>query len=340
MERTAAEPAAKTRSEPRKPILRTATLTHHDPRTVLLGTLMGIGAYASWGGVVIYFKAVQHVPAVTLVSHRVLASLPFIFALTAVFGGLPRLKRLLADRRTLGVLPLSAALLGANWLLFVICIVTGRVMQASLAYFLTPLVMVLLGVTVLGERLSRLQGIGVSLAAVGVIVLGIFSNEIPWLSFAIACTWSAYSLIRKLRDIPAIEGLGAEVVLLCLPAAAYLTWYGWLPPRETSPYSVPVEVILLAAGGIVTAGPLMLFGGAARRVPLTTIGFLQYIAPTMQFLLAVLLYSEPFDARRGVAFGLIWAALVFYSIDSIYKARQRRRIETPAVPPSPTPDAI
>lgn len=278
---------------------------------------MGIGAYLSWGFVVIYFKQVKHIPALELIAHRVLWSLPFLVALMALTGGLPRLRGMLADRRVLAWLPLSTILLGVNWLLFVWVVVTNQVLQASLAYFITPLMMVVLGVVLLGERLRRMQAVGLALATAGVVLLIVAGGILPWAAGLIAVTWSLYSLVRKLQHSPAIEGLGMEVALLTPFAVAWLLWKGFLP--ATSENSPAHDWLLLSASGVLTAAPLVLFGAALRRIQLTTIGFLQYIAPTLQFLLAVLLYDEPFNFWSGVAFALIWAALIFYTLDSLRK---------------------
>jgi chloramphenicol-sensitive protein RarD len=294
------------------PPTRTAAQKSH-----LAGVLMAIGAYLSWGFAVIYFKQVKHISAFDLIAHRVLWSMPFLFALMLATGGWNRFRALLADRRAMRFIPLSTLLLAANWFLFVWVVVTDQVLQASLAYFITPLMMVLLGVVLLGERLRRVQGLGLALAAVGVVLLIVAGGVIPWAALTIAVTWSLYSLVRKIQHTPAIEGLGLEVALLVVPAIAWLLWRGFLPTDSRN--SPAVDVLLLSLAGVVTAGPLVLFGAALRRVPLNTIGFLQYIAPTFQLALAVLLYGEPFNIWSGVAFALIWTALIFYTLDGLRK---------------------
>ena len=294
-------------------------------RSRLAGVLLGIGAYVSWGVVVIYFKQIQHIPAVELVAHRIIWSLPFLAALMMLTGGLPRMRSLLADRRVLMWMPASTILLALNWLLFVWVVVSDQVLQASLAYFITPLMMVVLGVLLLGEKLRPMQAIGLVIAGAGVVLLVVAGGIIPWAAGIIAVTWSLYSLVRKIQHSPAIEGLGIEVLLLAPIAFAWLMWRGFIP--ADSPNTPAYDWLMLSASGVVTAAPLVMFGAALRRIQLTTVGFLQYIAPTMQFLLAVLLYSEPFNAWSGVAFGLIWLALGVYTLDSL-----RRPSPAPAVP--------
>jgi chloramphenicol-sensitive protein RarD len=301
-------------------------------RSQLAGVLMAIGAYLLWGFAVIYFKKVGHISAVDLIAHRVLWSMPFLFGLMLLTGGRDRFRALLADRRAMRLIPLSTVLLAANWFLFVWVVVTNRVLQASLAYFITPLVMVLLGVVLLGERLRRVQGLGLALATAGVALLIVAGGVIPWAALTIAVTWSLYSLVRKIQHAPAIEGLGLEVALLVPASLAWLAWRGFLP--EESPNSRALDILLLSMAGVVTAAPLVLFGAALRRIQLNTIGFLQYIAPTFQLALAVLLYDEPFNAWSGVAFGLIWTALIFYTLDTVRKPADRR--ESDAVTPSET----
>lgn len=286
-------------------------------RSRLAGVLLGVGAYLSWGFVVIYFKQVAHIPALELIAHRVLWSLPFLVLLMALTGGWARFKSMLSDRRVLAWLPLSTILLGANWLLFMWVVIVGQVLQASLAYFITPLMMVLLGVVLLGERLRRMQAVGLCLAGAGVVLLVLAGGIFPWAAGLIAVTWSLYSLVRKVQHSPAIEGLAVEVALLTPLALGWLIWKGFIP--EGSPYSPARDWLVLSASGVVTAAPLVMFGASLRRIQLKTVGFLQYIAPTFQFLLAVLVYHEPFNVWSGVAFGLIWIALAFYTADTLSK---------------------
>lgn len=294
------------------------------PRDLAVGLAAGLGAQALWGFSIAYFKEVQHLSAVTVVAHRAIWGLPLIVALALLSGGLPRMRKLVIDRTTLAFLPISALLLGVNWLGFVYCVVSGQVLQAALAYFITPLMMAGLGVLVLGERLRRLQSVGLGLSALGMLLL-VASGISPWLGLGIGGSWALYSLIRRARQIPAIEGLSLELVLLASVGAVLLVITGFLPAVADSPYTPAGNLLLLMLGGPVTALPLLLFGLAARRLPMTTLGFIQYFGPTIQFLMAVLLYDEEFTLFQGGAYGLIWTALILFTIDSRTARRRSHR---------------
>ena len=292
---------------------------------LFVGLMAGLAAQLVWGFVVIYFKAVEHVPPLTFVAHRAIWSAPLMVGLVLFMRGLPRLRAMLADRPTLLLLPVSAFLLGCNWLGFVYCISSGQVLQSALAYFISPLLMAALGVIVLRERLGPLQSLGLGIATAGVVVLTIDAGVVPWLALTVGGTWSLYSLLRRWMRIPAVEGFGAELVLLLIAAVAFLAWTGWMPAGRPSPHTPQIDFVLLASSGVVTTVPLILFGMAARRLPLTTLGFIQYLGPTIQFLLAVLLYGEAFTWMKGAAYGLIWTALAVYTIDSRWAARVARQ---------------
>ena len=299
------------------------TTPEHASRDLLVGILSGLGAQAMWGFSILYFKAVAHIAPLTVVSHRALWGLPLIVALALATGGLPRMRGLLADRAMLAFLPASAVLLGINWLGFVWCVVNGEVLQTALAYFITPLMMAGLGVFVLGERLRILQKAGLTLSSLGVLLL-IVSGVSPWMGLIIGGSWAIYSLIRRARHIPAIEGLSLELILLALAGSTLLATTGFLPTVESSPHTDTGNLLLLMLGGPVTAAPLLLFGIAARRLPLTTLGFIQYFGPTIQFLLAVFVYAEPFTLFQAAAYGFIWMALILFTIDSRKAARRAR----------------
>lgn len=294
------------------------------PQDLLVGLATGLGAQAIWGLSIAYFKEVQHLSPLTVVAHRALWGLPLIVALALLSGGLPRLKGLLADRSALPFIPLSAVLLAVNWLGFVYCVVSGQVLQAALAYFITPLMMAALGVFVLKERLRLLQKIGLGLSAAGMLLL-VASGVSPWLGLLIGGSWALYSLIRRARQVPSIEGLSLELVILAVAGAILLLSTGFLPAPADSPYTPTGNLLLLMLGGPITALPLLLFGMAARRLPLTTLGFIQYFGPTLQFLMAVFLYDEAFTRFQAGAYGLIWTALVLFTIDSRTTRRRSHR---------------
>ncbi len=286
------------------------------------GICYGLAAFGWWGFVPLYFKAVSGVAPVEVLAHRVLWSLLLLATLLALRGRISLLGKLLRDRRTLAVLALTTLLIAANWLVFIWAVANDRVLQASFGYFVTPLLNVLLGVIVLRERLRRLQAAAVLLAGLGVLWLSVRLGGLPLVSLALAGSFSLYGLLRKLIRPDGTLGLAAETLLLAPAALA------WLLLREQGAGTAFLHggagtAWLLAAGGIVTALPLIWFAEAARRLRYATVGFLQYLSPTLQFLLAVVLFHEPFTASHAVAFGLIWAALGLYSWDALRHGEPR-----------------
>ncbi|HEY0164262.1 MAG TPA: EamA family transporter RarD [Sphingomicrobium sp.] len=274
------------------------------------GFLFGLGAYALWGVMPIYFKAIAHVPALDIVAHRVLWSLPFLALIVAVSRGWPAVRAAIANRKTLKILALSSIFIGINWLLYVYAVTSGHIIAASFGYYLNPLANVLLGRFVLHERLSRTQWIAVAIAAAGISVLAAGALGQLWISLTLCVSFALYGLLRKVVAADAVAGLTIETALLFPIAAAWLLW------RAFS--AVPVlgegmtDATLLILAGIISTVPLLLFTGAARRLPYSTLGMLQFLAPTLQLLIAVLIYGEPFGLAQAIAFGAIWIALALY----------------------------
>ncbi len=289
-----------------------------------VGVLCGLGAFSIWGFVVIYFKWLDHIDSMSIVAHRVVWSLPPLGVLILLTGGRARFVALLRNWSLLRLLPISAVLLATNWLLFVYCTNTDRVMQASLAYYIAPLMITGLGVVVLGEKLRRPQMASILLAAAGVGVMIWAAGELQWMPLVIAATWAVYSLTRGTWKIPAVEGLCAELMVLTPFAAGWLLWYGLLP--ADSPNTPTTDLLLVASSGLVSSIPLLLFSLSAARVRMSTLGIMQYLTPTMQLSLGVLVYGEAFGWRRAIAFGLIWSALGVYTWDSIRRARTSRAV--------------
>jgi chloramphenicol-sensitive protein RarD len=213
------------------------------------------------------------------------------------------------------VLAVSTAAIAVNWLVYIWAVVHGRMLEASLGYYVNPLVNVLLGVAVLGERLERPVRVAVAIAAAGVLWLAVRAGQPPWIALALATSFGLYGLMRKLAPVGALTGLAIETALLLPLSGGYLVW-AIASGRAAFLAGGPAVSLLLLLAGPVTAVPLLCFGGAARRLPLSTMGFLQYLSPTLQFLLAVLVYGEPFDATRTVAFGFIWTALLVFAVHS------------------------
>ena len=275
-----------------------------------LGFAYGLGAYALWGVLPIYFKAIANISAVDIVAHRILWSLPFLAVLILVAKGVPQVRSAVSQPRTLGILAVTALLIGGNWLLYVYAVTSGHILAASFGYYLNPLANVLLGRFVLKEPLSKIQWTAVAIAGAGISVLAAGALSQLWISLTLCVTFALYGLLRKVVAADAVTGLGIETAFL-FPVAAL-----WLGVRTAGGMplfgSGGAEVGLLVAAGIVSTTPLLLFTAAARRLAYSTLGMLQFLAPTLQFLIAVLLYGEPFTAAHGIAFAAIWTALALY----------------------------
>jgi chloramphenicol-sensitive protein RarD len=283
------------------------------------GLLLGLGAFLMWGVLPIYFKALAHVAALEILSQRVLWSLLFVIVLATLWRRWPAIRAALATSRVALTLALTAALIGANWLVFIYAVVEGHVLEASLGYFLNPLVNILLGVVLLKEPLSRFQRIAVVLAAAGVAVLAAGAGDAIWISLALAGTFAFYGFLRKVAPVDSLEGLLVETVFL-MPLA--LGWLIWLQQSDTGSFGEePVTDLLLILGGALTAIPLLLFTAAAKRLPYSTLGFLQYLAPSIQFLLAVLAFGERLTSAHIVCFLAIWTALAIFIAESVRMSR-------------------
>jgi len=274
------------------------------------GLALGLGAYILWGVLPIYFKAIAAVPAVDIVAHRILWSLPFLAVLITLAKGWAKVRAAFANRRTLGILAITALLIGGNWLLYVYAVTSGHILAASFGYYLNPLANVLLGRFVLHERLNRVQWTAVAIAAAGISVLAAGALSQLWISLVLCVSFALYGLLRKIVTADAVTGLGVETALL-FPLA--IIWLGWRAAAGAPVMGTgTTQTVLLVLAGIVSTTPLILFTAAARRLPYSTMGMLQFIAPTLQFLIAVLLYGEPFTVAHAIAFPAIWLALGIY----------------------------
>jgi chloramphenicol-sensitive protein RarD len=282
------------------------------------GIAAALGAYTLWGLVPIFFKQFGSVPAIEIIAHRVVWSLLLVAALLIVAGRLPAVWQAARDPRILARAALAAALVMSNWLVFVWAVNAGRILETSLGYFITPLVSILLGVAVLGERLRGRQWIAVGCACLGVALEGWRIGSLPWVSLALAATFGSYGLLRKQLPLDAAGGLLLETACAAPFALVYLLWLG----NEGNFGSEVSMTWLLIATGPVTAIPLLLFAIGARRLPLATLGFLQYTAPSLSFLVAIFFYGETMGLARLLAFAAIWAGLALYSADLVL---QRRR---------------
>ncbi len=291
----------------------------HDPaRERALGYAYGVAAYGLWGVVAVYFKSVASVSATEVLAHRVVWSF-LLLSILVLRGGAARgseLRRVvdaLRTRRTLLLLFCSTVLIASNWLVFIYSVSTSRLLESSLGYFMNPLVNVILGRVFLRERLSRLKQASVALAALGVTWMAVALGGLPWISLALALSFGLYGLVRKIAPVGALTGLTTETLLL-LPAA--LAWLSWLETHGAAAFGNVSRAldVRLALSGVVTAIPLLLFAGAARRLPLATVGFLQYLSPSLQFVLAVTVYGEPIVPAKLAAFAFIWVALALFVV--------------------------
>jgi chloramphenicol-sensitive protein RarD len=288
-------------------------------RNAQQGLLFGIAAYGLWGVLPVYFKALAAVSPIDIVAHRILWSVPFLALLLWVATGRGELRDVLRNWRTTRLLACTALLIATNWLLYVYAVTAGHILAASLGYYLNPLANVLLGRVVLKEKLSGLQWAAVALAAAGISALAVGALGQLWISLTLCITFAVYGLLRKIAPVDAVAGLAIETTLLFPVAAAWLAWAA--ASGGASFGTSPRESILLVLAGVVSTTPLLLFTAAARRLQYSTLGMLQFIAPTLQLLIAVVMYGEPFTRTHAVAFGAIWAALALYLAALVRHAR-------------------
>ena len=285
------------------------------------GILLAVSAYCMWGFAPLYFKLLNHVSATEILIHRVIWSFVFMLIIMLFIGGFSRLRLLLKQPKQLMVLTITSIVIAGNWLLFIWAVNNDHMLDASLGYFINPLLNVLLGMLFLGERLRKLQWFAVTLASAGVLLQLISFGSIPIVSLALAGTFGFYALLRKKVNVDAKAGLLVETAVLLPVALIYL-----VATSDTATASMLTNDwqlnLLLMAAGIITSIPLLCFAGAAVRIPLSTLGFFQYIGPSIMFILAVSLFNEPFDAEKGVTFAFIWAALLIFTLDMAYKRKK------------------
>jgi chloramphenicol-sensitive protein RarD len=297
-----------------------------------LGTVAGLGAYALWGLFPLYFPLLEPAGGLEIVAHRVVWSLLFIGLLLTVVRRWSLVRAAVTDRRTMLVLVGAAVLISGNWLVFVYGVNSGHVVETSLGYFINPLVSVVLGVVVFKERLRRWQWVAVGLAAVAVVVLTIDYGRPPWIALSLAFTFGLYGVMKKLVRVEAAPGLFLETAIVALPALVVL---GVLHGQGDGTFANEgaLHTVLLVISGVATAIPLLLFAAATRRIPLSTVGLLQYLTPCMHLTIGVFVYGEPMPLVRLIGFALVWAALVVFTADTLRHARAGvRRAHAEAVP--------
>ena len=291
-----------------------------------LGVASGITAYALWGVFPLYFPLLEPAGGLEIVAHRVVWSLVFVAALLTVARRWRLVRAAVADRRTLLVLTVAAVLIAVNWVVYVAAVAAGNVADAALGYFLNPIVTVALGVFVLRERLRPLQWVAVGIGLAAALYLSIAAGRVPWVALALAGSFAGYGLLKKRlgATLPALHGLAVETTVLTPVAVGLVIWLG-ISGQQTFTTEGPVHTSLLVLSGAVTAAPLLLFAAAARRVPLVTMGLLQFVTPVMQLLCGVVLLGERMSTQRWVGFGIVWVALVVLSVDSVMGVRHRRQ---------------
>jgi chloramphenicol-sensitive protein RarD len=280
-----------------------------------IGVAYGLAAYLFWGFFPLYFKWVAHVPPLEVLTHRIAWSFITLVLPLAATREWRKVRAALTQRKTLIILCATTILISTNWLVFIVAVDRGEVLQSSFGYFINPLVSVLLGFTFLGERLERLQILSLGLASAGVVILTAHLGSVPWISLVLAITFALYGLLRKIVPAGALTGLSVETLLLFPAASGYLIWLG-VTGKGAFPSAAVGDNILLPLSGVITAIPLLWFSAAARRLSLASIGFMQYITPTIHFLLAVAVFGEPFTHAHRAGFACIWAGLLLYSYDA------------------------
>ena len=283
-----------------------------DSACTIRGVAYGMAAYFFWGFFPLYFRQIDHIPPLEVLAHRSVWALVALAIMLSVTGGWGPVRTALLDRRQILILAITSLLIATNRLIFLYAVTTRQVLQSSLGYFINPLVSVLLGCLFLRERLARVQVVSIVIAAVGVVVMAWHHGSLPWIPLVLAATFGLYGLMRKVAPVDALTGLTVETLLL-FPAAGGYLWYLGVTGHGAFPSASMHDNVLLPLAGVVTAIPLLWFSAAARRLRLVTVGFMQYLTPTLHFLLAVLAFREPFNRSELASFACIWTGLALYS---------------------------
>ena len=296
------------------------------------GVWIAVAAYVAWGLMPLYWHLLKVVPAMQIMAHRVVWSALLVCGWLGFKYGRGWVRETLARPHAAPLLALSGALIAFNWGLYIWAVNAGHVVESALGYFINPLFNVLLGVAVLKERLNRVQWISVAIAAIGVLWLTVSYGSFPWIALALAASFGIYGLVRKLLGVPPVRGLGVESLWLLLPALVFLLWseaggQGHLLPQADAPGWGWRVLGLLVFGGVLTSLPLIGFAAAVQRIPYSLVGLLQYISPTLQLLVGVLVLHEPFGLERALGFAFIWIALAVYAADGLLRSRRSSRVE-------------
>ena len=297
-------------------------MTPEEQTNAKKGVLLAIGAYTMWGIAPIYFKTITFVPALEILSHRVIWSFFFLAIIIHFSHQWRNVVSIFQSKSKMLYLIATALLIGANWLIFIWAINANHMLDASLGYYINPLINVVFGMLFLGERLRKLQWFAVALAAIGVAIQIVVFGSVPVVAFALAISFAFYGLLRKKVSVNGQTGLFIETLVLIPAALIYLAWSADSATSSMANNELNLNVLLISAG-IVTTLPLLCFTGAATKLKLSTLGFFQYIGPSLMFLLAVLIYGEAFSTDKAITFTFIWGALVVFSYDGLTQGRKR-----------------
>ena len=289
------------------------------------GLTLGVAAYAIWGAFPLYFPLLEPAGAIEVLAHRIVWSALTTVLLVVLLRRTARLRAVVRDRRTLLVLTAAAVVISVNWTVYIWGVTHDRVVEASLGYFINPLVTVLMGVVLLGERLRVLQWLAVAIATAAVLVITLGYGRLPWVALVLAVSFACYGLAKKTADVGSLESLAVETTLLAPLAAAYLVVLGVGGAGQLGRHGAGHSLLLLSAG-LVTVVPLLCFGAAATELSLVTLGLLQYLTPILQFALGVLWFGEAMPTSRWIGFGLVWVALVLFTTEAIVHRRRQLRL--------------
>jgi chloramphenicol-sensitive protein RarD len=295
------------------------------------GVIFGLGAYGLWGTFPLFFPLLEPASPVEILAHRIVWSLAAVAFVLAIGRNMAALRAVLRDRRKALLLVGAALLIAINWGVFIYAVNSDHVIESSLGYFITPLVSAAFGVIIFRETLRRQQLIALGLGTIAVLVLTVDYGRLPWVALTLALTFGTYGLVKKIVDVGAPESLAVETLVLLAPAIVYLTLLQGSGDGTFTDVGIDHAVLLMASGP-VTAVPLLLFAGAVTRVPLTVVAMLQYITPTLHFLIGLLIVGEDMPTSRWIGFGLVWIALLVLTVDALRSAQRSRAAATAAEP--------
>jgi chloramphenicol-sensitive protein RarD len=291
------------------------------------GIWYAFGAYTLWGLFPIYWKFLHHVPAIQLIGHRIFWSFITLFIFILFLKKWDAFRHAVFKNRILKNYSIAALLIGINWLTYVWAVNSGHIIEASLGYFINPLISVILGVMFLHEKIRRWQWLPIGLAAAGVLFLTASFGSVPWIALALALSFGLYGLVKKISPLGSLYGLTIETGILFVPAMLFLSYCDFINEGAFL-HTGPISDVLMIFTGLVTSVPLLMFASATRRIPLTLIGILQYISPTLQFLIGIIIYNEPFSNYQLAGYSIVWVALIIFALEGYFSYRTRSFVAT------------